>query len=105
MAGHSHIERWSLAMHRRVADRIQAGDADVLRTAASNLERWRRMHGELSAAQAEWVAILAWPVEKLVALLRDADDPEAVRLRSNSPFAGVIDGKSRIELLHEARSA
>lgn len=105
MAGHPHIERWSLLMHRNIADRIEAGDLEPLRKAARNLERWRRLHGELSPAQFEWIAILAWPMPQLLAILRDPDDQEAIRLRSNSPFAGVIDQQRRIELLREARAA
>jgi len=105
MAGHAHIERWSLLMHRSIADRIEAGDPEPLRKAAENLERWRHLHGELNPAQAEWIAILAWPASRLLAMLRDADGQEAIRLRSNSPFAGVIDQRQRIELLHEARAA
>jgi hypothetical protein len=105
MAGHPHIELWSLMMHRHIADRIASGDGVPLRIAAENLARWRRLHGELSPAQSEWVAILDWPVPRLLAMLRNAEDQEAIRLRSNSPFAGVIDQKLRIELLHEARAA
>lgn len=105
MAGHPHIERWSLLMHRNIADRIEAGDREPLRKATENLDRWRRLHGELSPAQAEWIAILAWPTLRLLAMLRDPDDQEAIRLRGNSPFAGVVDQQQRIELLREARAA
>lgn len=105
MAGHPHIERWSLLMHRSIADRIEAGDPEPMRKAAENLERWGRLHGELSPAQAEWIAILAWPMPRLLALLREPDDQEAIRLRGNSPFAGVVDQQLRLELLREARAA
>lgn len=105
MAGHAHIERWSLLMHRNIADRIENGDSEPLRIAVQNLARWRELHGELSQPQAEWVAILEWPRTQLVTLLRDADQQESIRLRSNSPFAGAIDQKLRLDLLHEARAA
>jgi hypothetical protein len=105
MTGHAHIDRWSLLMHRNIADRIEAGDHEPLRKAAENLDKWRRLHGELGAAQTEWTAILTWPTARLLAMLRDPDDQEAIRLRSTSPFAGVVDQKLRIELLREARAA
>ena len=105
MAGHPHIERWSLLMHQHIADRIEAGDGEPLRTAAGNLQRWREMHGGLSPAQSEWIAILEWPTSRLLAMLRNGTDQEAIRLRSNSPFAGVVDQQLRIELLREARAA
>ncbi|MEO8459431.1 MAG: hypothetical protein ABI451_02780 [Dokdonella sp.] len=105
MSGHPHIDYWSLLMHRNIADRIEAGDPLPLRIAAENLDRWRRLHGELSPPLAEWVAILDWPLPRLLELLRDATGQEATRRRSNSPFAGVIDNQLRLELLREARAA
>ncbi len=105
MPGHPHIERWSLLMHRAVADRIEQGDAEPLCIARRNLARWREAEGSLTAAQAEWLPILDGPLSELLALLRDSDDQNAIRLRGNSPFAGALDQKLRIELLHEARAA
>ena len=105
MEGHARIERWSLLMHRRIAERLEQGDEGVLAIARRNLARWQHEHGRLTAAQAEWIELLAWPAQRLAALLRDAHDPDAVRLRSNSPFAGALDAASRLELLREARAA
>lgn len=105
MAGHAHIERWSLLMHRHIADRIEGGDLAPLRAARQNLANWRRRHGELTFAQSEWGVILAGPLPQLLAILRDSGDQEAIRLRGNSPFAGALDDRLRVELLHEARAA
>ena len=105
MAGHPHIERWSLLMHQHIADRIEQGDSSPIRLAQENLDRWRLRQGELDAAQSEWLKILAWPVPRLLSLLRDANSQEAVRLRSTSPFAGSLDEQLRIELLRDARAA
>jgi len=105
MNGHAHIEYWSLLMHQCIAERIEQGDLEPLRIAAQNLDRWLRLHGELSLAQSEWVPILGWPTARLLTLLRNAEDEEAIRLRSNSPFAGAIDPQLRLGLLREARAA
>lgn len=105
MVGHPDIDRWSWMMHRHIADRIEAGEEFPLQRAAQNLERWRQRNGGLVPAQEEWIGILQWPRERLLAMLRAADDEEATRLRSNSPFAGVIDERLRLELLREARAA
>lgn len=105
MFGHSHIDRWSLLMHRHIAERIEHGDLEPLHIARRNLARWRELHGELMPAQVEWIAILEGSLPALLRILRDGDDQDAVRMRSNSPFAGAVDQKLRIELLHEARAA
>jgi len=104
MAGHPHIDRWSLAMHCHIADRIEAGDEAPLRIAASNLERWSVKHGGLAPALVEWVEILRWPRARILELLRDEGE-NATRIRSSSPFAGAIDQRLRLELLREARAA
>ena len=105
MVGHPEIDRWSLMMHRHIADRIEAGEDFPLQKAAENLERWKQRQGVLWPAQEEWVGMLQWPRARLIALLRAADDEEATRLRSTSPFAGVVDQRLRLELLREARAA
>jgi hypothetical protein len=104
MTGHLHIDRWSLLMHRHIADRIEAGDEAPLRIAAANLERWSIRHNGLAPALREWIDILQWPRERLLHLLRD-DEENATRIRSSSPFAGAIDQRLRLELLRETRAA
>ncbi|MET0232594.1 MAG: hypothetical protein ABW186_16810 [Rhodanobacteraceae bacterium] len=104
MPGHPEIDRFSLLMHRHLADRIEAGDDVPLATAASNLARWKRLHGELEPAYREWAEILTWPTLRIVALLREETE-DATRIRSSSPFAGAIDQRLRLELLREARAA
>jgi hypothetical protein len=104
MAGHPEIDRWSLLMHRHLADRIEAGDGEPIRKAKANLARWEKHHGGLEPAYREWLAIFEWPIERIVALLREETE-NATRIRSSSPFAGAIDQRLRLELLREARAA
>ncbi len=104
MAGHPEIDRWSLLMHRHLADRIEAGDDTPVAKATSNLARWERLHGEFEPAYREWAEILTWPKSRIVALLREETE-NATRIRSSSPFAGAIDQRLRLELLREARAA
>lgn len=105
MAEHAELDRWSWLMHCRIADRIAGGDVYPLAVARANLQRWREANGELSAAQVEWVEMLEWPTDRLLGVLRDQVNEEAVRLRSNSPFAGVLDERTRLTLFDEARAA
>ena len=104
MAGHPEIDRWSLLMHRHIADRMDSGDGEPLRIASSNLARWEKQHGGLQPSLGEWVEILTWPVPHIAALLREESE-NATRIRSSSPFAGAIDQRLRLELLRAARAA
>jgi hypothetical protein len=104
MAGHPEIDRWSLLMHRHLADRIEAGDPEPVRKATANLARWEIQHGGVAPAYREWIEILRWPTSRLVALLREETE-NATRIRSSSPFAGAIDQRLRLELLRAARAA
>jgi hypothetical protein len=104
MAGHPEIDRWSLLMHRHLADRIEGGDGEPVRKATANLARWESQHGVPAPACVEWIEILRWPTERLVALLREESE-NAARIRSSSPFAGAIDQRLRLELLRAARAA
>jgi hypothetical protein len=104
MPGHPEIDRWSLLMHRHLADRIEAGDHEPIRKAEANLARWESRQGGLQPALREWIEILKWPTSRIVALLREETE-SATRVRSNSPFAGAIDRRLRLELLREARAA
>lgn len=105
MAGHPHIERWSLLMHRHIADRIERGDVSPIACAKENLERWKQQQGDLDGAQSEWQSILDGSLPRLLSILRDPHDQEAMRLRGTSPFAGAVEQELRLELLREARAA
>jgi hypothetical protein len=104
MPGHPKIDRWSLLMHRHLADRIDSGDDKPLRIASSNLARWDKQRGGSEPALREWAGILSWPVARITALLREEGE-NATRIRSSSPFAGAIDQRLRLELLRAARGA
>lgn len=88
--GHPHIDRRMLALARLVAERIDR-EPELLQVAVKNLKRWERMHKDgLSVASAEWKTIIeghSWP-EIRAMLVQDND--EGQRLRSSSPFGGIV---------------
>ncbi len=97
--GHPHIDRRALAMARLVAEKIDR-DPRLLQVAIDNLERWAHMdeHG-LSVGQAEWKALIerhSWPELRAI-LVQDTD--EGQRLRSSSPFVGIISEEERMAIL------
>ena len=88
---HSGIDEISLALARRVAERLR-GRPELLEIARANISRWQRRNADspsLLRCYAEWEIILTRPLEEICALLV-AHTEEGQRLRQNSPFAGVL---------------
>jgi hypothetical protein len=88
---HGNIDQVSLALGRRVAERLRR-QPELLDQARANLARWSRQNASvvsLLRCYAEWQELLRRPVEDICALLC-AETDEAQRLRQNSPFAGVL---------------
>jgi hypothetical protein len=102
MSDHQRIDRQVAAMHRVIAERLRSGDLTPLECARSNLKRWeRQFSGVLPTAYVEWVAILDSGLESVLGVL-EGSDQDAVRIRSSSPFAGVLSPRERWEILKRA---
>ena len=91
---HRILDARSLAMHCRVAQKISR-DPALLRKASENLERWgAKTKGSKPRYLREWEQILARPWPAIADLITSMSE-EATRLRSSSPFAGVLTEKER----------
>lgn len=94
---HQVLDARSLAMHCRIAQKI-SNDPDLLEVAMNNLARWRSKSGfEVPAYLDEWQRILSQPWPAVAAFITSMSD-EATRLRSSSPFAGVLTDAERQEV-------
>jgi hypothetical protein len=102
LGSHGFLDEFARAYHRAVADRLRAEPSAVLEHARRNLDRWTEGDafgpGELASLD-EWRRILdEADVNQLVEVITDVSD-EAQRLRSSSPFVGVISPEERMEIL------
>jgi hypothetical protein len=102
LGSHSFLDEFALAYHRAVAVRLHAEPEAVLEHARRNLDRWAEGDafgpGELTSLE-EWRRILdEVDVERLVEVITDPSD-EGQRLRSSSPFVGVLSPEERLEIL------
>jgi hypothetical protein len=103
MNGQTRIERQVAALHAAIASRIREGDPFPIARARDNLERWRiQFGGELPAAYLEWVALLDTGDTNSILSVLLGHDEDAVRRRSNSPFAGVLSAAERLEIMRHA---
>lgn len=91
---HQVLDARSLALHCLMAKKISR-HPQLLDVARANLERWAKKSGSNRPKyQLEWERILDRPWPEVAALMCSMSD-EAVRLRSSSPFAGVLTPEER----------
>ena len=91
---HRTLDARSLAMHCRIAQKISR-DPELLGRARENLERWiAKAERPIPRHLIEWGEVLdkPWPAiaEQMTRMSEDA-----TRLRSSSPFAGVLSEEER----------
>ena len=98
------IEQRILARHRLIAERLQADPERVLGHTRANLERWARSYSEdrLPGWLREWRTLLERPLPEILAILV-SDSENTRRLRSSSPFAGIVSPRERWAIHREIR--
>ena len=100
---HRVLDARSLAMHCKIAQKISR-DPELLNVAKQNLARWRQKSaGEYPRYLEEWKDILDRPWMEVAGFITSTSD-DAIRLRSSSPFAGVLSAEER-KRIYEAFGA
>jgi hypothetical protein len=102
LGSHAFLDDFALTYHRAVAGRLRAEPEAVLEHARQNLNRWTEGDafgpGEQASLE-EWQGILGEAdVDRLIEIMIDTSD-EGQRLRSSSPFVGVLSPEERLEIL------
>lgn len=93
-------EERSLWLHRALLCPLLQDPDRVLAHAQLNIERWRRQHREDGMSQhrlSQWRQLLDRGVDAVADVLASRD-LDAVELRANSPFAGVLEEPERLAL-------
>ena len=87
----------SLVLHKRVAKRLNS-NPKLIEKAISNLKNWLNNNPK-TEAWIEWKEILEnESLEKILEIITAKND-NSQRLRSSSPFAGILSKKERLEVL------
>ena len=94
---HRILDIRSLAMHCKIAQKISR-DPDLLDKARVNIKRWRaKSVGRPQQYLDEWQAILERPWSEIAEIITSMSE-DATRLRSSSPFAGVLTADEREQI-------
>ena len=94
------IDRLNLLCHREIAKRLAREPERVLSIARGNLARWLKVHEGSNASRAleEWLTLLeTLTIPQLIELITE-DSDEGQRLRSSTPFAGLLSPEERKEI-------
>ena len=92
------VDLFNLMLHRAVAEKLRRVPAEVLRIAQNNLERWLK---DENSALLEWRKILETKTPEEIIQIISQDTDEGQRLRSSSPFAGVLTESERERIWSE----
>ena len=95
---HSVKDARNLALHCRIAYKIDR-DPALLEKAWANLTRWREKYEpeQVPLHMDEWGRILTLPWPQIAALLIGPTE-DAIRLRSSSPFTGILTQEERARI-------
>ena len=84
----------SKALHRKIAEKLR-NNPSLWDIPKRNIAKWKSRRGILTPAVREWEHILnTSPKERILSIL-EADSEESVRLRSSSPFTGILTDSER----------
>ncbi len=100
---HRILDARSLAMHCKIAQKITR-DPNLLNIAKTNLERWSSKSKDPQPQYLrEWEQILERPWPEIAELITSMSE-DATRLRSSSPFAGVLTAAERDQIYEAFRA-
>ena len=101
MDAHRLAEERSLALHRLIAE-ILRDNPERVALARARVQLWQQ-DGSVSARYShEWARLLDGPLEVLLHTLVDESE-HARALRQATPFAGLIDPRTRWRIWREVR--
>lgn len=95
------IDYFALTYHHEVVEHLRERPQAIISHARRTLAHWRQVGAPGTDDYDEWDTILDnYSIEQLVALITE-DSEEGTRLRTASPFCGVLSPKRRREILNE----
>ncbi len=84
----------SRMLHREISKKLKRNPIlwDIPR---NNLMKWKKSSGKLTPAFIEWDHILNTKTKEQILSILESSSEESVRLRSSSPFTGILSENER----------
>ena len=98
MTKHQLADKRSQVLHTKIAEKLRA-HPELWMIPEQNLQRWEQTMEGLSPALYEWHQILQTYSKGKILSLLESPSEEATRLRSSSPFTGILSQSEREEIL------
>lgn len=92
------IDLFNLMLHTAVAEKLRRNPKSVLQIAHNNLKNWLK---DNNPALLEWQNILETETPEEIIKIITQNTDEGQRLRSSSPFAGVLSESEREKIWSE----
>lgn len=92
----------SRALHQEIVKKLRS-DPELWAVPNNNLIKWKKINRWLAPALTEWERILnTYPKDQILSLL-EGDSEDAARLRSSSPFTGILTEDERTAIFERYR--
>lgn len=95
-------EERSLTLHREIARKLR-DNPTLWQIPKENVSRWKERSSHLSPALREWEYILNTKTHEQILAILEGDTEESVRLRSSSPFTGILSAVERATIFESFR--
>jgi hypothetical protein len=91
-------DKRSKALHAKIALKLRT-NPHLWKIPRQNIQRWGNKMGGLPPALYEWNHILETSSKEDILSILESESEEAKRLRSSSPFTGILNDSERMEIL------
>ncbi len=89
----------SKALHKEIANKLR-NNPELWAVPKNNIIKWKDKRKSIMPSTAEWEYILDKHSKNQILALLESDSEESTRLRSSSPFTGILSEIERIKIFN-----
>ncbi|MBC8184420.1 hypothetical protein H8E88_25270 [candidate division KSB1 bacterium] len=84
----------SIALHKEIVKKLRR-NPNLWDIPKKNILKWKKIRDRLSPAFLEWEYILGKNTKEQILFILEDDSEDSIRLRSSSPFTGILSENER----------